>query len=151
MCLSYFGETEMTFPSPNVEAWRYRYQDVYAADCPVRQALDRIGDKWTTLLIGMLANGPKRFSELRRGIGGISQKMLTQTLRSLERDGLVERTLYPEVPPRVEYALTPLGKTLWEPIGAIVRWTEAHIDEVVAAQQKYDARGENATAANGSS
>ncbi|HUN05682.1 MAG TPA: helix-turn-helix domain-containing protein [Aggregatilineales bacterium] len=116
-----------------------QYSQAYAADCPVRQALDRLGDKWTTLIIGMLEDGPKRFSDLRRGISGISQKMLTQTLRSLERDGLVTRTLYPEVPPRVEYALTPLGKTLCEPIAAIIRWTEAHIDEVVTAQRRYDA------------
>jgi len=114
-----------------------QYSQAYAADCPVRQALDRLGDKWTTLIIGMLEDGPKRFSDLRRGkrfsdlrrgISGISQKMLTQTLRSLERDGLVTRTLYPEVPPRVEYALTPLGKTLCEPIAAIIRWTHHSLD-----------------------
>lgn len=120
--------------------WSERYSGLYASDCPVRQALDRIGDKWTTLIIGMLEDKPKRFSELKRGIGGISQKMLTQTLRSLERDGVVKRTLYPEVPPRVEYALTPLGETLCEPIAAIIRWTDAHIDEVLAAQTQYDLR-----------
>lgn len=114
------------------------YADMYGEDCPVRRALDRIGDKWTVLLIGMLEDGPRRFSDLRRGIGGISQKMLTQTLRSLERDGLVSRTLYPEVPPRVEYSLTPLGETLCEPIAAIVQWTNAHIGEVIVAQAEYD-------------
>lgn len=118
--------------------YRELYPELYASDCPVRQALDRLGDKWTTLIIGMLEDGPKRFSELQRGIGGISQKMLTQTLRSLERDGLVKRTLYPEVPPRVEYELTELGKTLCEPIAAIIRWTEAHIGQVIAAQIQYD-------------
>ncbi|MCK6580010.1 MAG: helix-turn-helix transcriptional regulator [Anaerolineae bacterium] len=119
-----------------------QYADVYYADCPVRRALDRIGDKWTVLLIGMLEEGPRRFSDLRRGVGGISQKMLTQTLRSLERDGLISRTLYAEVPPRVEYALTPLGETLCEPISAVVRWTEAHIGEVMAAQAAYDHRAQ---------
>lgn len=130
----------MTSHSSSLEEYRERYSEIYAADCPVRQALDRIGDKWTTLIIGMLENGPKRFSELQRGIGGISQKMLTQTLRSLERDGLVKRTLYPEVPPRVEYELTPLGETLCEPIAAIIQWTEAHIEQVVASQIRYDAQ-----------
>jgi DNA-binding HxlR family transcriptional regulator len=114
--------------------------DVYNGDCPTRQVLDRIGDKWTVLIIGLLEDGAKRFSELQRSIGGISQKMLTQTLRNLERDGLVNRTLYAEVPPRVEYTLTPSGKTLCEPIAAIVRWAEEHITEVSAAQTRYDTR-----------
>ena len=113
---------------------------VYNGDCPTRQALDRIADKWTTLIIGLLEEGPKRFSELQRGIGGISQKMLTQTLRTLERDGLVNRTVYPEVPPRVEYELTDLGRTLCEPIAAVRRWAEEHIDEVMASQAAYDRR-----------
>ena len=82
-----------------------RLPDVYAADCPTRRILDRIGDKWTALIIGLLEDGPMRFSALQRSIGGISQKMLAQTLHTLERDGLVTRTLYPEVPPRVEYTL----------------------------------------------
>ncbi|MBZ0303346.1 MAG: helix-turn-helix transcriptional regulator [Anaerolineae bacterium] len=113
---------------------------VYNGDCPTRQALDRIADKWTTLVIGLLEDGPLRFSELQRGIGGISQKMLTQTLRTLERDGLVSRTVYPEVPPRVEYELTELGRTLCEPIAAIRRWAEEHIEAVTAAQIAYDQR-----------
>ncbi len=112
----------------------------YAADCPTRQVLDRIGDKWTTLIVGMLGEDTRRFSELQRGIHGISQKMLTQTLRHLERDGLVTRTLYAEVPPRVEYQLTPLGKTLLELIRGIIQWSEDHIEEVSAAQDAYDAR-----------
>ncbi|MEP7285436.1 MAG: helix-turn-helix domain-containing protein [Chloroflexota bacterium] len=114
--------------------------DVYAADCPTRQVLDRIGDKWATLIIVLLDNSPKRFSELQRKINGISHKMLTQTLRHLERDGLITRTIYPEIPPRVEYALTPLGRTLYGPIVAILHWSEAHIDEVNTAQRLYDAR-----------
>ena len=114
--------------------------DVYAEDCPTRQVLDRIGDKWTTLTIGLLHERPMRFSELQRRIAGISQKMLTQTLRMLVRDGLLRRTVYAEVPPRVEYELTPLGQTLCDPIEAIRRWSETHIDEVTAAQRRYDTR-----------
>src|SRR5258708_33290176 len=117
-----------------------RLPDVYTADCPTRRILDRIGDKWTALIIGLLVDGPMRFSALQRSIGGISQKMLAQTLRTLERDGLVTRTLYPEVPPRVEYTLTPLGATLCTPLRAIRDWTEEHIDEVSAAQSSYDSR-----------
>jgi DNA-binding HxlR family transcriptional regulator len=114
--------------------------DVYRENCPTRQVLDRIGDRWTTLVIGLLENGPMRFSQLQRGIEGISQKMLTQTLRGLERDGLVIRTVYPEVPPRVEYQLTPLGETLCAPIKAIVQWSEDHFGEVAASQTIYDMR-----------
>lgn len=117
-----------------------RLVNVYAGTCPTRKVLDAIGDKWTVLIIGLLHDGTKRFSELQRSIGGISQKMLTQTLRQLERDGLIQRTLYPEVPPRVEYCLTPLGKTLCAPIMAICAWAEEHIDEIMAAQALYDAR-----------
>ena len=113
---------------------------VYSGNCPTRQALDRIGDKWTTLIIGLLEDETRRFSDLQRGIHGISQKMLTQTLRALERDGLVKRTVFAEVPPRVEYELTPLGRTLCEPIAAIRHWAEEYIDEVLAAQVTYDER-----------
>lgn len=116
--------------------------DVYDCDCPTRQVLDRIGDKWTALVMGLLESGPQRFSALQRSIGGISQKMLTQTLRNLERDGLITRTLYPEVPPRVEYALTPLGVTLSTHITVIRHWAEEHIAEVLAAQTVYDAARE---------
>jgi DNA-binding HxlR family transcriptional regulator len=114
--------------------------DVYLENCPTRRILDRVGDKWTVLIIGLLEGEPKRFSELQREIGGISQKMLTQTLRSLERDGLVARTIYPEVPPRVEYRLTPLGYTLTEPLAALRQWAEKHMDSVGNAQQRYDER-----------
>lgn len=114
--------------------------DPYNGNCPTRQVLDRIGDKWTVLIIGLLEGRPKRFSELQRSIIGISHKMLTQTLRNLERDGLVHRTLYPEVPPRVEYALTPLGETLCTPITAIRHWAEENITAVTTAQAIFDAR-----------
>jgi DNA-binding HxlR family transcriptional regulator len=114
--------------------------NVYADNCPTRQALDRIADKWTALIIGLLEDKPQRFSELNKQIEGISQKMLTQTLRSLERDGLIQRTIYAAVPPRVEYNLTPLGKTLCAPLTAIRDWAETYIDEVGTAQATYDAR-----------
>src|SRR5215470_11901367 len=113
---------------------------VYSANCPTRQVLDLIADKWAALVVGLLEDGPQRFAALQRQIGGISQKMLTQTLRELERDGLVQRTVYAEVPPRVEYALTPLGQTLRAPIAALIGWAEEHIEAVTAAQQRYDSR-----------
>jgi DNA-binding HxlR family transcriptional regulator len=108
--------------------------------CEVRQILDRIADKWSLLAIALLQGRTLRFNELRREIDGISQRMLTVTLRQLERDGLVTRTVYPVVPPRVEYALTPLGQTLHSTIQALVSWTENHQDEVAAARAAYDAR-----------
>jgi DNA-binding HxlR family transcriptional regulator len=115
---------------------------VYSGPCPARELLDRIANKWTTLIVGMLteARTPVRFSELRRAIGGISQKMLTQTLRDLERDGLVKRTVHPVIPPRVEYELTPLGFTLREPLNALSEWTERHMPDVRAAQARFDGR-----------
>jgi|SRR6516225_3910364 DNA-binding HxlR family transcriptional regulator len=108
--------------------------------CPSRLILDRIADKWTALIIGILAQSEhRRFNELRRMIGGISQKMLTQTLRDLERDGLVTRTIYPEIPPRVEYELTALGRTLCGPLGSLTQWAHDHMDEVRRAQARFDA------------
>lgn len=115
-----------------------RIHDVYDQNCPTRHALDRIADKYTVLVIVFLQGRPRRFNELQRVITGISQKVLTQTLRSLERDGLVTRTVYPEVPPHVEYALTPLGTTLIEPLAALRNWAETHIESVTAAQTHYD-------------
>ncbi|MFF7457966.1 winged helix-turn-helix transcriptional regulator [Kitasatospora sp. NPDC008115] len=109
-------------------------------DCEVRQILDRIADKWSLLVIALLDRGSLRFTELRREIHGISQRMLTVTLRQLERDGLVERTVHPVVPPRVEYALTPLGRTLHETVRSLVTWTETHQREIAAARAAYDAR-----------
>jgi DNA-binding HxlR family transcriptional regulator len=117
-------------------------------DCEVRQILDRIADKWSLLAIALLEGRTLRFTELQRQIDGISQRMLTVTLRQLERDGLVERTVYPVVPPRVEYTLTPLGATLHATINTLVTWTEAHQSEIAAARAAYDAR---AAAAQGSS
>lgn len=112
--------------------------DPYRADCPTRRILDRIGDRWTVLIVGILGQGDARFSELRRRVEGVSQKMLTQTLRALERDGLVRRTLYAEVPVRVVYSLTPAGKTLLEPLRALQEWSIEHLGDVVASQRDYD-------------
>jgi DNA-binding HxlR family transcriptional regulator len=114
--------------------------DVFDAACPTRTVLASIADKWATLVIELLGLGPQRFGALRRSVGGISQKMLTETLRKLERDGLVRRRVYPTRPPRVEYALTPLGRTLLGPIVAIREWAEANIEQVLAARAEYDAR-----------
>jgi DNA-binding HxlR family transcriptional regulator len=102
--------------------------------------LNRIGDKWSVMIVGQLADGPVRFNELRRQIEGISQRMLTLSLRNLERDGLVTRTLYPEIPPRVEYALTELGYTLLPAINALWNWSVAHYPDIAAARTDFDRR-----------
>jgi DNA-binding HxlR family transcriptional regulator len=116
-------------------AMRY---DAYIASCPTRQLLERISDKWVTLVLAALAGGPQRYSDLSRRIAGVSQKMLTQTLRSLERDGLVSRAVTPSVPVRVDYALTPLGATLMPLLAHIKEWAEQHMDEVAAARAGYE-------------
>jgi len=109
-------------------------------DCEVRQILDRVADKWSLLVIALLDRSTLRFTELRRSIEGISQRMLTTTLRQLERDGLVRRTVYPVVPPRVDYELTTLGVTLHETIQSLVTWTETHQREIAMARAAYDVR-----------
>lgn len=114
--------------------------DPYNPACPTRLVLDRIGDKWTVLLVGRLMGGPMRFTALRRSVPGLSQKVLTQVLRGLERDGLVDRRVLGTVPRHVEYALTPLGGTLSAMLASIREWSEKHIGEVLAAQAAYDAR-----------
>jgi DNA-binding HxlR family transcriptional regulator len=109
-------------------------------DCrAISETLARIGDKWTVLVVELLRNGPMRFNELRRTINGISQRMLTLTLRGLERDGLVTRTVYPTIPPRVEYELTPLGRTLRAPLGAIAEWARTNRPTIERAQKLFDA------------
>lgn len=100
--------------------------------------LNRIGDKWSVMVVGRLRGGTMRFSQLRRAIDGVSQRMLTLTLRNLERDGLVTRTVYPEIPPRVEYALTELGQTLTGPIGALWDWAAVHRDAIAQSRAAYD-------------
>ena len=108
--------------------------------CPTRQVLTRIGDKWSLLVISALEPGTLRFSELRRRVGAVTQKMLTQALRGLERDGLVERRAYPTVPVTVEYTLTPLGRSLAEAVGGLREWAYSHMDGIEAARSEFDAR-----------
>jgi DNA-binding HxlR family transcriptional regulator len=123
------------------EAARAQY-DAFLAACPSRQVLDRISDKWVTLILCALAGGPQRYRDLCRIIAGVSQKMLTQTLRTLERDGLVSRTLTPGVPVRVDYELTPLGQSLLPAVNAIKAWAEQHIGEIHASRAAHDSRAE---------
>jgi len=113
--------------------------DLFDPQCPTRLVLDRIGDKWTVLVVLLLSDGPMRFSELRTHLGSVAPKVLTQTLRRIERDGLVTREVFAEVPPRVEYTLTELGRSLTAPIAVIGDWAETHLGEITAAQQAYDA------------
>jgi DNA-binding HxlR family transcriptional regulator len=110
----------------------------YARNCPTRELLNRIGDRWTVLIIGTLNDGPRRFNEIARAVEGISQKMLTQTLRALERDGLVTRTIYAQIPPKVEYALTDLGVSLREPLKELELWATTHMEQVLAARRRAD-------------
>lgn len=110
----------------------------YRAGCPSRHILDRIGDRWTVLIVVALWDGSARFSELGRQVEGISQKMLTQTLRGLERDGLVRRTVHPEVPVRVEYELTEAGRTLREPLRALQEWAITYLSDITESQEAYD-------------
>ena len=108
--------------------------------CRAREVLQRVGDKWSMYVIDLLGQGTMRFSELHRSVDGITARMLTVTLRGLERDGIVTRTIHPVIPPRVDYALTPMGRTLLDAIGALVSWADSHLPEISAAQTAYDAR-----------
>jgi DNA-binding HxlR family transcriptional regulator len=108
--------------------------------CPVRNILDRLGDKWTTLVLVALAERPHRFSELRRALPDISKRMLTQTLRELERDGFITRRVFPTKPPSVEYALAARGQSVLTPLANLIAWSEAHFEEILAARQAFDAR-----------
>lgn len=112
---------------------------ILSQDIELRQVLTLIADKWTVLVIYALARGTLRYGQLQREIQGVSQRMLTRTLRALEQDGLVERKVYPAVPPMVEYSLTPLGETLIEPLTTICRWAENHFHEVVSARSRHNA------------
>lgn len=116
----------------------YAY-DVLSPACPSRTVLRHVVDRWTPLVVAVLSNGPRRFSELRRAVGGVTPKVLTQTLRSMERDGLVTREATASVPPRVDYRLTPLGQSLSEPVAALRAWVESRSAEVLAAREAYDA------------
>lgn len=115
--------------------------DAFDPDCPTRVVLDRIGDKWTVLVIGALVDGPLRFTALRQRVGGVAPKVLTQTLRAMERDGLLTRTVFAQVPPRVDYALTDLGVSLGGPIAVLTDWAEEHVGRIVAARDEFEAPG----------
>ena len=115
--------------------------DPFNRNCGSRKVLDRIGDRWSVLVVLTLAGGDKRYGELAERIDGISQKMLTQTLRGLERDGIVTRTVHASVPPRVDYALTDLGRSLLDLVAGLEAWATTHLVEVEAARARYDARG----------
>jgi DNA-binding HxlR family transcriptional regulator len=114
--------------------------NVYDPNCPTRALLDRIGDKWTVLVVLRLLDGPLRFSRLRESIGGVAPKVLTQTLRSLERDGIITRQAFPEIPPRVVYELTPLGRSLEQPIRAVAGWAEQNMPRITRARDSFDAK-----------
>lgn len=114
--------------------------NVYSADCPTRLILDRVGDKWAVLILLLLREQPTRFNQLRRTIEGISQKMLSQVLKSLERDGLIRRRAIATVPVTVEYSITPLGATLAAAVDPLRDWAEHHLREVLVAQRRYDAQ-----------
>ena len=113
--------------------------NAYAAACASRIVLDRVADKWTVLVLGVLVRRPTRFNQLRREIEGLSQKVLSQTLKNLERDGLVVRKVFATVPVTVEYSVTPLGETLASKMGSLLAWAEANVGEVIEAQARYDA------------
>ncbi|MFJ6654940.1 winged helix-turn-helix transcriptional regulator [Streptomyces sp. NPDC091377] len=136
------GTADFTVKCFDADAFQWDTRE----DCEVRQILDRIADKWSLLVIALLDTRRLRFSELRREIDGVSQRMLTVTLRQLERDGLVRRTVHAVVPPRVDYELTSLGKTLHSTIQSLVAWTEHHRNEIAAARAAYDARETTGTA-----
>ncbi|MEV4777187.1 winged helix-turn-helix transcriptional regulator [Microbacterium sp. LWH12-1.2] len=114
--------------------------NVMLATCPSRTSLARVANKWTAMIVIALSEGAARFGTIRDRVGGISAKVLAETLRDLERDGLLTRTAYDQMPPRVEYELTPLGLTLREPLTALGRWAENHIAEVLVAREEYDRR-----------
>jgi DNA-binding HxlR family transcriptional regulator len=114
--------------------------DVFVANCPSRQLLDRLSDKWVTLVLCALEDGSQRYSQLARTIAGVSQKMLTQTLRTLERDGMITRTVTASVPVTVTYELTALGRSLLVVFGGLKTWAESHMDEVIEARASYDAQ-----------
>jgi DNA-binding HxlR family transcriptional regulator len=116
-------------PDPNTE------------DCrAVSSILARVGDKWTVLIVVLLGDGPKRFNEIKRMVGGISQRMLTFTLRGLERDGLVTRTVYPTTPQRVDYELTKLGSTLWKAVEPLGAWARVHVGEILKSRERFDGK-----------
>lgn len=131
------GHMAVTVPVSPLAEWLSVTTDTALGACPVRDVLDRIGDKWSVLVITLLGDGPMRFMELKRAIGLVSQRMLTRTLRGLERDGLLTRTVHPVVPPRVDYELTDLGRSLQGLLAQLTEWAFAHNDDVAAARAAY--------------
>ncbi|PWD52384.1 transcriptional regulator [Serinibacter arcticus] len=125
----------MSPPTTSTPAW-----NVLVATCPSRTSLAEIANKWTAMIVVVLSEGPHRFTQLRDAVDGISGKVLSDTLKRLERDGIVSRAAYDEMPPRVEYSLTPLGQSLHEPLRSLSRWAEAHIEQVLEHRDAYDAR-----------
>jgi DNA-binding HxlR family transcriptional regulator len=124
--------TEVTIELPELPSFE-------SEDCrAVSSVLARVGDKWSVLIIVLLGNGPKRFNEIKRTVGGISQRMLTLTLRGLERDGLVKRTQFPTIPPRVDYELTELGQSLWEAVKPLGEWAQGHVQHITRARAAFD-------------
>ena len=136
------GEAEVTAPAsgetPSHSFPEQQPKWPFDPNCPVRDVLDRIGDKWSTLVLVTLANGPHRFSAVQRAIPDISKRMLTQTFRDLERDGLITRTVFPTRPPSVEYRLTPLGETILEPLNVLVQWANRSQAAIKSARLAYD-------------
>lgn len=132
-----------TLPLPDTLEVTASRGDAFAKACPTRQLLDRVGDKWSILLLGLLGEGPMRFNSLRRRVDGISQKMLSQTLRSLERDGLIAREAFPTVPVTVSYSITPLGAELLDAMRFLIEWAETRMPQVALAQAAYDSRAAN--------
>ncbi|MFN3879013.1 winged helix-turn-helix transcriptional regulator [Brevundimonas sp.] len=133
-----------TFQTPGHPQETRTRGDVFAANCPTRQLLDRIADKWSTLILIVLGEGPIRFNALKHRVDGVSQKMLSQTLKSLERDGLVSRSVVATVPVSVTYAVTPLGCTLMAAMQSMIDWAETQMPQVAAAQTAYDQRSSEA-------
>jgi DNA-binding HxlR family transcriptional regulator len=136
------GEAGVTAPvageMPSHSSPKHPGKWSYDPQCPVRDVLDRMGDKWSTLVLVTLANGPHRFSAVQRAIPDISKRMLTQTFRDLERDGLIARKVFPTKPPSVEYRLTPLGETILEPLTVLVRWADRSHAAIKNARLAYD-------------
>ena len=132
--------SDVPAPAGGVRAWKEKFVSI--EDCPIRTVINQIGDKWSVLVIMLLRDGPRRFNELKRMINGISQRMLTLTLRGLERDGLVTRTIFPTIPPRVDYELTDLGRGLQQPVKALGEWAIAHQEQIASARTRFDERND---------
>ena len=129
--------SDVPAPAGGVRAWKEKFVSI--EDCPIRTVINQIGDKWSVLILAVLGTRPHRFGELRREIDDISQRMLTRTLRDLQRDGLIARRVIPTVPPSVEYSVTALGQSLLEPMSRLIGWAEQHQAEIKRSRQRFDA------------